>query len=358
MSPIESCEVVPVEIALRANFAIAGSDHAKAQNIIFIAHDSTGRTGIGEAAPFPKLTGDDHKIARSALEAIADRCVRQSVSQIFSKELPCIRKEFASSPTALAAFETALWDLRAQQLNIPLSTLFGHADLEGVETDLTIPILPLTESIALWNSLAPRGFNKIKFKVGGDSIAEDAERVIAISKLHPTAEIILDGNQGLTPQGTLDLLKLVSKAGISPKFFEQPLPESAWSDYSRLTALSPIPICLDETVRSSQDALRAVQEKAGHMINLKFMKSGIKEALAIATIAKSAGLGLMIGGMVESEITMAASLHFSCGTGVIDWHDLDTPFFMTRSLCDNNPFLESCHLKRSHSPGLGLKWLG
>jgi L-Ala-D/L-Glu epimerase len=354
---IASYRIIPVDVVLLANFAIAGSDHSRAHNVIVLLTDSEGRTGIGEAAPFPILTGDDHHIARSALETLAPALVNQSVCQILSKKLGPLRQEFKSSPTALAAFETALWDLRAQELQVPLASLFGPADLLEVETDLTIPILPRNESINLWQSLAHKGFNKIKFKVGGTSIQEDADRVISICRLHPSAEVILDGNQGLTPESTLKLITLVDQAGIKPKFFEQPLPEKAWTDYARLTAASPIPICLDETVRTAKDALRVVTEKTAHMINLKFMKSGITEALAIATIAKSAGLGLMIGGMVESEITMTASLHFACGLGTIEWHDLDTPFFLTRSLCQGSPFLGNCHLQRSQAPGLGLTWV-
>jgi L-alanine-DL-glutamate epimerase-like enolase superfamily enzyme len=58
------------------------------------------------------------------------------------------------------------------------------------------------------------------------------------------------------------------------------------------------------------------------------MKAGVVEALAIAQIAKAAGIGLMIGGMVETLLAMNMSAHFAAGLGGFEFVDLDTPMFM------------------------------
>lgn len=51
-------------------------------------------------------------------------------------------------------------------------------------------------------------------------------------------------------------------------------------------------------------------------------------------------IGLMIGGMVESEIAMTASLHAVCATGVFDWCDLDTAFFLKDRITQASPYHE------------------
>ena len=58
-------------------------------------------------------------------------------------------------------------------------------------------------------------------------------------------------------------------------------------------------------------------------LNVKLMKSGIKGALEIISIAKAAGRKLMIGCMLESEIGMVANVALACGTGSFDYVDLD-----------------------------------
>ena len=74
------------------------------------------------------------------------------------------------------------------------------------------------------------------------------------------------------------------------------------------------------------------------MINLKVMKSGVHYTQAIASLANSAGLDLMIGGMLESDIAMSFSMHFAAGFGGIEAIDLDTPFFFMQQLTKDSPW--------------------
>ena len=53
------------------------------------------------------------------------------------------------------------------------------------------------------------------------------------------------------------------------------------------------------------------------------MKSGIVEALDIATIARSANLKLMIGCMLETRLALGCSVHIAAGLGTFDYIDLD-----------------------------------
>jgi L-alanine-DL-glutamate epimerase-like enolase superfamily enzyme len=68
-------------------------------------------------------------------------------------------------------------------------------------------------------------------------------------------------------------------------------------------------------------------------VNIKLMKAGVAEARAIVEVARAAGLGLMIGGNVETILAMTASAGFAAGLGGFLYSDLDTPLFMAE-----NPF--------------------
>ena len=52
------------------------------------------------------------------------------------------------------------------------------------------------------------------------------------------------------------------------------------------------------------------------------------QALEIIAIARGSGLGLMIGGMVETRLAMGFSAHLAAGTGAFRWVDLDTPLLL------------------------------
>jgi L-alanine-DL-glutamate epimerase-like enolase superfamily enzyme len=65
---------------------------------------------------------------------------------------------------------------------------------------------------------------------------------------------------------------------------------------------------------------------------------------------------LMIGGMLETEVTMTASLHFACGTGLVRYFDLDTPFFLTQRVTAASPWHRNdARLTLPTGPGLGLE---
>jgi L-alanine-DL-glutamate epimerase-like enolase superfamily enzyme len=58
------------------------------------------------------------------------------------------------------------------------------------------------------------------------------------------------------------------------------------------------------------------------------MKCGVVEALTMWSLARAAGLELMVGGMVESVLAMSASAHLAAGLGGFTYADLDTPLFI------------------------------
>jgi L-alanine-DL-glutamate epimerase-like enolase superfamily enzyme len=89
-----------------------------------------------------------------------------------------------------------------------------------------------------------------------------------------------------------------------------------------------VPVCADESARSSADVLRLVREGGAHAINLKLMKSGVVESLSMWTLARACGLELMMGGMVESTLAMSSAAHFAAGLGGFSWADLDTHLFI------------------------------
>jgi L-alanine-DL-glutamate epimerase-like enolase superfamily enzyme len=71
-------------------------------------------------------------------------------------------------------------------------------------------------------------------------------------------------------------------------------------------------------------------------INVKLMKSGVVDALDIISIARSAGISCMIGGMVETSLSMTFSAFLAAANlALFPYIDLDTPLFMPEGLIRN-----------------------
>lgn len=322
---ISDLQFRPLDVPLIEPFAIATGAQPIANNVLVEIHLADGTRGYGEAAPFPAVTGESQSSTLEALDALRPALLGRDARQwrLIAAELK------ATDPKAAAArcgLETALLDALTKQAGMPLWAFFGGASTE-LETDMTITAGSIAHAAQSARKIVERGIHTIKIKIGG-APALDLQRIKAIHAAAPDAPLILDGNCGYDADGALALLEDVRAANIPIALFEQPVTRFDLAGLARVTHEGGVPVAADESVTTAEDALNIVQMGAAHVVNIKLMKAGIVEGLAIATICRAAGLGLMIGGMVETLLAMTTSAHFAAGLGGFRFVDLDTPMFM------------------------------
>lgn len=330
MSPlrIARVEARALDLPLVEPFAIAtGAQHC-ANNVVVSVELEGGARGLGEAAPFPAVSGETQARTLAALGELGPRLVGRGAGEwrALSHEA---RLAAAEEPAARAALEMAVLDALARAAALPLSALYGGCG-SSLCTDVTITAGDLAHARRSAAAFAGRGFRTLKIKVGAGSHAEDAERVAAVAEAAPGARLVLDANGGYDEPAALGLLAELARRGVAIGLFEQPLPPGDPGALARLRAKASVPLFADESARSARDVLALAKAGAVDGVNVKLMKTGIVEALAIVEIAKAADLALMIGGMVESEIAMLHSAHFASGLGGFSEVDLDTPLFLER----------------------------
>jgi L-alanine-DL-glutamate epimerase-like enolase superfamily enzyme len=231
-------------------------------------------------------------------------------------------------PAARCGLETAVIDAYCHALNIPMWKLWGGADVRARETDITIPIADLEKTVTLARGWYAKGFRLFKMKVGND-VANDIRRLKAVHHALPGISFIGDGNQGFSRQDCLAFVQGVKRFGGTMVLLEQPVVRDDLDIMAAIRRESGIPVAADESVRSLADAHEVVAHGAADYINIKIMKTGVAEAVEIASFTKTSGLKLMVGGMLETRIAMGCSFSLVLGLGGFDVLDLDTPLLLS-----------------------------
>lgn len=328
---IRSITVTPLNIPLHSPFGIAGGVQEIAYNLLVTLELQGGIRGYGEAAPFPAFNGETQAGALAAIETVRTAIEGADVRE-WRAIAALLRERIGDYGSARCALETAILDALTRFYRIPLYVFFGGAG-QTLETDMTITTGTVEAAALAALDILARGIRQIKVKIGGSDVQHDLARITAIRAVAPDAPLILDGNGGLTAETMLELLGALRLQQIVPVLIEQPVPADDWVGMRQLVQWGGSPIAADETATSALRVLRIAHERAADVINIKLMKTGVVEALEMAAIARTAGLGLMIGGMVESILAMTMSAHFAAGLGGFRFVDLDTPLFLAE-----NPF--------------------
>lgn len=355
---VVSSALYPLNIPIHVPFTISRESLATAQIILIEIKNENGLVGLGECAPFPSLTRDSMDSAADVARGLLEEIHGCTTPKAFERLRKMKAEAVARSITGFVGVEGALWDLHARELGRPLTQIWGAGKQTRLETDITLPIMDVHAIHGFWDIYQSYGFALIKVKVSGQ-VNDDLDMIRELTHVVPPGtRYILDGNQGFTVAHAEALVSNLKTLNVHPLFFEQPLPEDDLAGLVRLAQKLPIPLCMDETVRSHKDLQRLLELGLKPIVNIKIMKSGIEDSLRIIALAQRMACPLMIGGMLESEVAMGLSLQMACATEAITYADLDTPFFFKEAVTENSPW-HACraelHLPGGHGHGLVRK---
>ena len=339
---IRRLHAAPLDLALHAPFGIAGGAQDLARNVLVTLELADGTRGLGEAAPFPAYNGETQAQALAALDQARVWLEAGDVGAGLDHWRELAGQFHArggrDSGAAQCGFEMALLDALTRRAGLPLWRFFGGAGTE-LETDMTVTTGSPADAAAAACGICARGIRLIKVKIGGPlGPAHDLARVEAIHAVAPEAPLILDGNAGLSRAAAAELVRGLRVRGIRPVLLEQWLAKDDLAGARELARESGWRLAADEAARTPADVRVLARSGAARVVNIKLMKAGVAVALDLAAAARAEGLGLMIGGNVESRLAMSFSACFAAGLGGFEFADLDTPLFLAA-----DPFAGGMH---------------
>lgn len=318
-----------VIVPMKEPFAIAGGSSAELETVFVRLALADGTVGHGEASPFPAFNAETAAKSESQIRSAGKRWLGRDAAAWRARleELEDFLPRRAGA--ARAALGVALLDAWTRRAGLPLRTLFGGAR-DRVTSDVTVTLGSPEEAYAAARRIRGLGVRVVKLKVGFTA-REDSARAAAVAKAHPRAALLLDANQGYGPSHSLELVRLLRARGIRPALFEQPAEADDLKGLIAFHRGCGVPVAADESLRGRADALKLARSGAAQVLNLKLMKMGVLEAWDCGLIARASGLGLMVGGMVETPLAMGAAAHLAAGLGGVEFVDLDTPLWLAQN---------------------------
>jgi L-alanine-DL-glutamate epimerase-like enolase superfamily enzyme len=317
---IRDVEIYLFDLPLAAPFRIAIGEMTAANDVLVRVVTDGGLVGIGEACPFPPITGETQATNAAAARAIRDVLVGRDPLAIEGL-LREIGAMVHANPSAVAAYDMALYDILGKVAGMPLFRLFG-SDRTQFETDVTTGIDATDVVVAETKKHAGWGYKTLKIKVGTDPDADFARLLAVREAIGYDINIRIDANQGWSVPQSIYALRKMDKLRI--QLVEQPVVASDIDGLKTIRDASPIPIMADEACYLPADALELVRADACDYFNIKLMKAGgILNAIRIAHIADAADIRCMVGCMLESNVALTAAAHVVASQANIIFADLD-----------------------------------
>lgn len=328
------------DLNLRHTWTIARNSSDVKHNV-FVKFSRNGVFGIGEAAP--NIRYDETPESTIAIIEKAKPLVEKYDPWHFVDLGYEIQKLDKAQTAGKCAVDIAIMDWVGKSLGVPLYKYLGLDKSKTPVTSFSIGID--TPEVMQSKIKEAEEYPILKIKVGKDNDEEIMKAVRDVTD----KTLRVDANEGWkNKEEALEKILWLEKMGV--EFIEQPMPSHMLEETRWLSDRVNIPIIADEAVKSAADIPKLATAYDG--INIKLMKSaGIQEALRMIWMARSLGMKVMLGCMIESSCAIAAAAHIS---PLVDYADLDGNLLVA-----NDPFssvqVEKGRMILSDKPGLGLE---
>jgi L-alanine-DL-glutamate epimerase-like enolase superfamily enzyme len=277
-------------------------------HVVTVTLTDGAHSGHGECVPYPRYEESVPQVM-AALEAARGRIESGTARE----DIPSFLAPYA----ARNALDCAMWDLEAKKAGKPVWQLAGLPEPKSVVTAYTLSL----DTPEAMGEAAGKASHRplLKLKLGREG---DAERLQLIRRHAPQSRLIVDANEGWTPDTLADMLAACADVGV--ELVEQPLP--AGNDDALRHLARAVTVCADESAHGL-DRLEDLTAKYD-AINIKLDKTGgLTPAIALAHAARQRNLRIMVGCMLATSLAMAPAMLLTPFAEVVD---LDGPLLLKK----------------------------
>ncbi len=351
MAKITRVEIMMVNLIPRVKRVDAIQSFVSQETPIVRIHDSDGAVGTGYS--YTIGTGGPSVIALLE-KTLAPALIGKDANRIDGIWRELLFMTHATSvgaitSLALAAIDTALWDLKCVKSGLPL-----HIAAGGVRDEVPLYTteggwLHLETSELVEDALAvkEKGFKGAKIKIGRPSISEDAARLRAVrDAVGDSFEIMADGNQGFSISEAIRRARMLEEYNIG--WFEEPLPADDVLQHVRLANGTSVPIAVGESMYSLSQFKDYLVAGACSIVQVDVARiGGITPWLKVAHMAEAFNVTVCPHFLMELHLPLVCAIPNAKWLEYIPQLDLITETGMQ---------MDKGMARPSDAPGLGIQW--
>jgi o-succinylbenzoate synthase len=343
-SRFASVDCARLSVPLHTPFVTALRRTTTTDTVVVRVTDTDGTIGWGEAPQVWQVTGESLASATACLEEMLAPVVVDRDADDWAEVLASLQGAVARNFGAKAALDAAIRDLMARRVGLTLPE-FLATDRTGtstgtgsdayptaLRTDVTLSAGAPEDLAAAAVARVADGFRTLKMKVGTDA-ATDVARVRAVREaVGPDVTIRLDANQGWTPDEAITVIRALEVADLGVELVEQPVRGEDVEGLAHVRSHVGLPVMADEALYSLVDLDRILGLGAADLVNVKLAKCGsLGVALEQLRRATDAGLGTMVGSMMETAIGVGAVAAVAAAHASTVVNDLDAAWWAVSS---------------------------
>lgn len=276
----------------------------KEREMLLVCLESEGEKGWGECVSEtgPWYSGETISSCTHIISEFIIPWIKEK--ELFHpKEFKDICKSIKGNQMAKACVEDAIWDLFGRLNKKSLQKLIGGTK-EKIPSGISLGIQQnpdiLLDKI---KAALEKNYQRIKIKI---EPGWDVEIIKRIRDQYPDLPLMVDANSAYRLKDK-DIFVNLDRYNLM--MIEQPLQYFDIIDHASLQKELATPICLDESIKSVDDARVAVEIDACKIINVKPARvGGITETLLIHELSELVKVPLWCGGMLETGIGRAKNV--------------------------------------------------
>lgn len=351
MTHITRIDLRMVDLAPKVKRVDAIQSFVSQETPIVTIHDSDGGTGTGYAYTIGTGGPSVMALLQQTLAPVLIGRDPERIDGIWRDLLFVTHATSVGAITslALAAIDTALWDLRCRKQGLPLwKAAGGNRDripcysTEGGWLHLE-PQALVEDALAM----QAQGFKGSKIKIGCDHLSGDAARLGAVrDAVGAGYEIMTDANQGFSLSEAIRRLPLLAEHGIA--WFEEPLPADDVAGHAALARHSPVPIAVGESLYSLSQFKDYLTAGAASIIQVDVARiGGITPWLKVAHLAEAFNVTVCPHFLMELHLPLVCAIPNAKWLEYIPQLDTVTQLGIR---------IEDGYAIPSDAPGLGIAW--
>ncbi|MBN9111691.1 MAG: mandelate racemase/muconate lactonizing enzyme family protein [Pseudonocardia sp.] len=212
---------------------------------------------------------------------------------------------------ARSAVEIALWDLLGKASGRSVSALIGRVR-DAVEIYASSTFLdegPASFHHELISRATERGVTKAKVRLG-PAWHDDLRVLTELRGLLPSdVELMIDGSETYTQATTVELSRHLADLGI--RWFEEPMPQTAWAGIASAARASAVPIAYGEHLFGVEEAIQVLESGVSVLQPDAAVNGGISVARRMAQVAASRYGARVVPHISAGPLALTANLHLA-----------------------------------------------